>query len=166
MVGRLGTLGMLLLVMSVAVPTALGSHCQTKINVYGRVSPAPLAPPPYSSGTAGFCLSVLNGAVVDEHLLPPNTNQVLVRVNGDFGPSVLKIDVELDGLGFVDMHYPLFRTLNPAGGYSYNLADWLELPSGVADGNLTATITQPGGVKRSVTYHTSLSVVLPPLPPD
>lgn len=164
MAGRLGWLAVAALVAtSIAVPTSLATHCDTKINVYGRISLAPIAPPPYSSATAGVCLRVLNGAV-DEHVLPPNTDQVTARVNGDFGPAVPTIDAEFDGLGFVDMHYPLVRTVNPAGGYTYNLADWLDLPNGITDGELTVTITQPGGIKRSITYHTTLSAPLP-VPP-
>lgn len=141
-------------------PTVGAAHCETKIHVYGRPAPAPLSPPPYSSSTSGVCVRALQG-VVDEHTLPPNTDQVMVRVQGDFGPSVPALDVELDGLGFVDMHYALVRTSNLAGGYTYNLADWVALPDGAQDGQLTVTITQPGGIKRSITYRTSMTVDAP-----
>lgn len=152
-----------LVLASFALPTSFGAHCDTKINVYGRMSLTPVAPPPYSSSTAGICVRVLQGTI-EEHVLPPNTGEVMVRVNGDFGPSVPSVDAELDGLGFVDQHYALLRTLNPAGGFTYNLPDWLPLPDGLADGDLTVTITQPGGLKRSITYSTTITAPPPSLP--
>lgn len=150
---------------SVAAPSAMGEHCDTKINVYGRIGVTPLSPPPYSSTTAGVCVRLLGTANVDEHVLPPNTDQIMVRVAGDFGPSVKTLDVEFDGLGFVDIHDTLHRTLNAAGGYTYNLVDWRDLPDGPMDGDLTVTVRQPGGVYRSITYSTTLTVIPPPVPP-
>ena len=149
---------------SLAVPPAVGEHCDTKINVYGRMAPVPAAPPPYSSRTAGFCPRVLGDAGVDEHTLPPNTDQIMVRVAGDFGPSVQSLDVEFDGLGFVDIHDTLYRTTNAAGGFTYQLADWRALPNGPVDGDLTVTVRQPGNIYRSITYETTLTVIPPPLP--
>ena len=154
-----------IIVAGIALPTAAGSHCETKINLYGRPAQAPVSPPPYSTMAHATCLRLLEDAV-DQHTLPPNTGEVMVRIHGDFGPSVKSVDAELDGLGFIDQHYTLMRTLNPLGGYTYNLAEWIPLPNGPVDGELTVTITQPGGLKRAVTYETTVTLQLPPVPPS
>lgn len=148
-----------ILAASLAVPAASSSHCDTKITVYGRASLAPIVSPPYSSGTAGMCVRVLEDKI-DEHLLPPNTDQVLVRVNGDFGNSITTLQLTLTGLGFTGNTYTLFRTASPFGGNMYQLAEWVSLPDGPVHGDLQASVRYPAG-PRTVTYHTSATVLVP-----
>lgn len=153
-----------LLATAYIAPVASANHCTTKINVSGRISLAPVPPPPYTSGTAGLCLRVFGDAGIDEHLLPPNTDQVLVRVLGDYGASVPSVRVILNGLGFLNHEFRAYRTLNTGGGYSYNMPEWVALPDGPTSGNLTASVVAPGGYTSSVVYRTTLTVVPPPVP--
>lgn len=151
-----------ILLAGALIPLAGAQHCESRINVYGRVLVAPLAPPPYASATYSVCVRLYNN-VVSEHSLPPNTDQIYVRVNGDFGPSIERLRATIDGLGFPATEHYLYRTNNQFGGYTYNIADWLELPNGPTDGTLTVTVYYPGNVPFSVTYHTTATVV-PPQP--
>jgi len=151
--------------VAAAMPLAEAGHCETKIHVFGRASPTPLAPPPYTTSAGANCTRTLSLVGMDEHKLPPNTDQVMVRVQGDFGPSIQSLDVAFNGLGFEDIHHTLLRKLNPSGSYSYDLPEWVTLPDGAKDGELTVTVRYPGGLLRSVTYSTTATVVPPPLPP-
>jgi hypothetical protein len=161
-------LGWFVLVALVAttfsLPAANAHHCETKINAYGRTAVAPVPPPPYTSLTAGFCFRTAGNAGVEDHLLPPNTDQVMVRILGDYGPSVPHVRVILDGLGFLGHEYQAIRVPNQNGYHSYDLPSWVPLPNGPTDGELTVTVIGPGGSTRSVEYHTMLTLVPPPPP--
>lgn len=139
------------LLLGVVTPSVGAEHCRTKIYAYGRVSTAPMASPPYTSTTAGVCAS-LYGRGVDDHVLAPETDQVMVQIRGDFGPSVPKLLIELDGVGFADHLYYANRTLSPIGGYYYTLANWIALPAGPQSGDLVVTAYYPGNVTMSETY--------------
>lgn len=152
------------------VPAASAKHCDTKINVYGRTAIVPLPPPPYISMTAGICVRVFENAGVEEHVLPPDTSQVMVRIHGDFGGSVLSVRVILNGLGFLNQEFLAYRTFNSPGNiWSYNFQEWVPLPNGPTDGELTATMIGPGGATRTITYQTTLTTppppAVPPIPP-
>lgn len=148
-----------LLAASLSVPAASGDHCVTKITVYGRISLTPLLSPPYSSGTAGVCVRIYEN-MLDDHLLPPNTDQVMVRVNGDFGPSITTLQLTLNGLGFTGHTYTLVRTQSQFGGFMYQLPEWAALPDGPMHGDLQASVLYPAG-PRTVTYHTTATVIVP-----
>lgn len=148
---------------ALALPVAASDHCETKISVHGRVALVPMGPSPYASSTHGVCVRVFGDNGFEDHLLPPNTDEVMVRVNGDFGASVPSLRATLTGLGFTGNEYPLARTLSPFGGYTYNSA-WQALPNGPVDGALVAAVTYPDR-QVSVTYHTTATVIVPPLPP-
>ena len=165
MLGRVArSAAVALLIVGFAAPLASGSHCDSKITVYGRSALTPLAPPPYTSATGSACARALGSNGVDEHRLPPNTDQIMVRVHGDYGPSVPTIEARFDGLGFVDSVHPLQRTLNAGGLFSYNLAQWLSTPAGATDGELKVTVLLLSGA-RTVSYNTTATFVIPPPPP-
>lgn len=137
------------LAAGLAVPPASGSHCDTKLNLYGRVSLVPTSPPPYSSASPSYCPK----ASGYEHTLPPQSDQVIVRVNGDFGKAVPSILVSLDGIGFSGQLFTLNRTGNALGGYSYQMREWVNLPLGPQTGELTATAYFPGDLVVTSTYR-------------
>lgn len=140
--------GLALLAAGLALPAASGSHCESKLHVFGRVSLAPTSPPPYSS-TPSYCPK-LGG---HEHTLPPQSDQLFVRVHGDFGKSVPSVLVSLDGLGFSGQLFTLNRTANPLGGSSYQMREWVNLPLGPQVGELTATAYFPQDVVVTATYR-------------
>lgn len=134
------------------VPTAASDHCRTKLTAYGRISTAPMAAPPYAATTSGVCTS-LYGRGVDDHLLPPETDMVLVRVNGNFGGGIDVILVELNGLGFEGQVYPAKRLTSTFGGVFYQFESWVPLPDGPQAGELVVTAYYPAG-PVTVVYHT------------
>ena len=135
------------------VPTAEADHCRTKLTVFGRSSLAPVPSAPYSSSTSATC-PLLSRQGVDDHLLPPQVDQVTARVTGDFGGSVQKILIELDGLGFSGHTFYAYRTTSALGGSYYQFPEWVATPSGPASGELTITAYYPG-VTVSETYRTA-----------
>lgn len=145
-----------------AIPVAEGQHCVTKIAVYGRVGLAPSPPPPYMSLNQGICPRV-DPAV--DHTLPPQTEQIFVRINGDFGPSKPTLRLDLEGLGFVGSTFTLQRTPNAMGGSTYQLGEWLNVPSPASGATITATAYYPDGPMSS-TFVTSVNVGLPEPPVD
>lgn len=132
------------LVVGIFTPTATSDHCRTKLTAYGRVSSAPLASPPYTSATAGMCLAAYKWGA-DDHVLPPETDQVLARVNGDFGSAYPTILIELTGLGFEAHTFPAIRQASPYGGTFYQLSQWVTLPAGPASGDLVVKAYYPAG---------------------
>lgn len=142
-------LGLAVLAAGLTLPAASGAHCESKLNVYGRVSLVASSPPPYSSSIQNVCPKLAG----QEHTLPPHSDQVIVRVNGDFGKAVPSILVSLEGLGFSGQSFTLARTANPLGGFSYQMSEWVNLPLGPQVGELTATAYYPGDVTMSVTYR-------------
>lgn len=151
------------LVAGAFVPVASADHCRTKLVVYGRVSTAPIASPPYTSMTAGMCLA-LYGRGVDDHVLPPETDQVTVRINGDFGGHHTTILIELDGLGFANHTFHAVRQASPFGGVYYQFPTWVALPNGTQTGDLTVTAYYPTGAVSAV-YHVVSAPDAPAPPP-
>lgn len=148
-------------VASVAlVPYASGQHCETKIAIYGRSALMPTPPPPYMSLNQGICPRVENGA---DHTLPAQTDQIFVRVNGDFGPSKPTLRLDLSGQGFAGTTFTLLRTPNTMGPFSYQLNEWLNVPSPAQGATITATVYYPDGPMSSA-YVSSVRVSTPTVP--
>lgn len=135
--------------LGLAAPMAAGDHCRTGIHAFGRISLAPTSPPPYAADIQRVCPSAAGA----EHTLPPQSDQVIVRINGDFGSGVPTVLVSLDGLGFAGQSFTLKRTANLAGGYSYQMSEWVNLPLGPQVGELTVTAYYPGNVVMRSTYR-------------
>lgn len=152
------------LVIGAFTPSAAGDHCRSKLTAYGRISSAPVASPPYSSTTAGVCVSLYRQGV-DDHVLPPEADQVMVRVNGDFG-GYSTILIRLDGLGFDGHTYPAIRQVSSFGGVFYQLAQWVAFPEGPQSGELRITAYYPAGPVTEV-YRTFAApeAPAPPAPP-
>lgn len=150
---------------ALAAPTALGDHCDARLLVYGRSGFSPQPAPVYAKATASMCQEAGEDSAVGAHTLPPNADQVFVRINGDFGGSVRTVRVELTGFGFDRSSFVLNRTQSDLGGSMYETREWLFMPAPAAGGELVATAFYPEGPMR-VTYRASpVSVPVPQVPP-
>ena len=140
-----------LLLMVALVPSAGADHCATAIAVYGRAAFAPGIVPPAAPRSNEGCVSVETSTSAG-HVLLPNTDQILVRVEADMGSSYPLLPVRLEGLGFREQTYTLQRTQAITGAWTYNLRDWLELPDAGASGTLRVTVRFPGGNEVTTEY--------------
>lgn len=138
-------------------PLAMGRHCETKISIFGRSSLVPMPTSPYTVLHQTRCVRVEDTA---DHTLPPQTEQLMVRVNGDFGASRPTLRLDLSGLGFTSSTFTLQRTANPMAGFTYQLTEWISVPDPVAGGSVTATVFYPDGPMSS-TYTVSFNAALP-----
>lgn len=148
--------------MVALAPVADSQHCESRLTIYGRHSfaPAPLTPNHMLDQNA---CNILKSRGVDGHTLPPNADQIMIRVNGAFGPALASLVVDLDGMGFNDAQLLINRTEEPMGA-TYQLSEWMFLPDPSA-GPLTATVYYPRGASYTVTYAASpTQLPLPPLP--
>ena len=146
--------GLALVLLGVALlaslPLAEADHCTSRIVVFGRPSPLPAPAPPYTPQTQGLC--PLAVGIVDGHTLPPQTSQILVRVNGDFGPGLPSLFATVDGLGFEGQVFTLVRTPLPTGISVYQMREWVPLPDGTQLGELQVSVAYPS-ITASVTYR-------------
>ena len=155
---------LLLAVMAFAIasaPLAAGQHCDTSLAIYGRSGSASTPPPPFTNFERNTSFS--STGLLDLHKLPPGADQVMVRVNGDLGPGVPTIPVDLDGMGFQDVALNLVRTANPGAAHTYQLVEWLDIPDTEGE-QIRATAHYPQK-SVSVTYHRSPIRAPPPASP-
>ena len=145
-----------------AIPTGTSHHCESRLSVYSRASFTPMQAPPNHAFDQTVCTIVkLRG--LEDHTLAPNADQVLVRVNGVFGPALTNVSVYLDGMGFDNARFTLFRANEPLGPV-YVMPEWIYLPD-PTDEALTATVHYPTG-QFTVTYaRNPTQLPLPQLPP-
>ena len=131
---------LLLLLLVVAAPPVEADHCATGIVIYGRAAftPGILLPP-----TPRICIEVETSSSAG-HILPPETDEIFVRVQTDIGTSYPVLQLRLEGLGFDRQTYPLTRAEAVAGMWVYDVADWLALPDDDPHGTLRAAVRFPG----------------------
>ena len=150
--GPAALLSAALLVVIFATP-AQADHCETAIVVYGRPAFTPAVLPP---GLPRVCVSFETSGSAG-HTLPPATAEIFVRVDANLGKAYPKLDLVLDGLGFRDQSFKLYRTLHPGDTWTYDTDDWLSLPDPEPGGELEASVRFPGG-HEAQTHYTLLGV--------
>jgi hypothetical protein len=154
----------MLFAVTAVTPFAEAHHCLTKISVFGRSVLAPAPVPPFSQNlTPAACARPLDEAS-ETHTLPPQTDQIFVRIDGDFGPSIPKVSIELTGLGFERNTFTLNSTESQLGGFTYAMGGWAFVPEPAALDGLQVTAFYPDGAMR-VTYESSpIFAPVPPVP--
>lgn len=148
------------LVALAIVPAASGTHCGTKISVYSRASMSPQPAPPYSITTSNTCVQLAEGTPADGYTLPPGADQLFVRINGDFGPSVTTLRIELTGLGFDHSSITLNRTPSSVNGFSYDMREWIFVPAPAIGGSVSVTAFYPS-TSQTATYRVAANPVTP-----
>lgn len=147
-----------------AAATAEADHCVTRISIYGRSSLTPVIAPPYTAMSGNMCTPRTGDtAIAGDHTLPPLTDQIMVRVNGDFGPWKPTLRLELTGLGWGGDAFVLPRTNDSLDeSFTYHLPEWISVPEPTPGGLVTATVYYPDG-PFSVTYRAG-AVPVPTIP--
>lgn len=123
-------------------PVASAQHCETGIHAFARNSLTPQPSPPHVTNAPGACVRTFG--VTDTHELPATSDQLFVRCYCGMSPSVRSTLVELDGFGWREQLFRLYR-VERVTGPAYELSEWIYFPdrSG-AEGELTITFMQPG----------------------
>jgi hypothetical protein len=158
-------------VLGVVAPVggAAANHCsETDLIVLSRTATqaaddSPRAAGPSTNANALVCAVAPDEEAADTRVLTPGATEVSVRYTNDAGTDHL--DGVLDGLGFVQLPVMLQRhvidmtgTGNPTGIFVfYDMPEYVTIPAGLGvSGAVTASITMPGGVVRTVTFHTAV----------
>ena len=146
-----GGLLILALIVIVVPNGTLASDCATSINVYGRSALAPGVLPPPSP--VGPVCAEIQSSDSSGHKIPPLSDQIMVRLEKDIGPSYPELRLRLDGLGWRDQQFTLVRTQSLTGPWMYTLDDWIGIPdANVADPTLHVKVRFPGDHDTTVDF--------------
>lgn len=143
----------MLLVIIATIPLAQAECYGQRVHAQARAAYI-LTPPPYPfiGFEVGTCASTPYTGQVDDHVFLPNMTEVLVHFHRDYGAGVPTLQVKLDGLGFTNQSFTLYRQaeeLEP--GFDYEMPAFVAFPGGpAASGKLFATVYYPGGDQTGV----------------
>lgn len=139
------------LLLPAFAPLGAAGHCEEDLYVYGRGSFTPGVVPP-AGPVAAECILVPGGLVHDVvHTLAPGTDQVLVRMFVDIGPSYPHLHVKLEGFGWTGQVFAMERVQASATTY-YSFPEWVYAPDPYEGTPLRASVRMPGGREASAEY--------------